>query len=375
MINYLKPDLPTLPEMLPFMQQIDRNQFYSNFGPLHGHLKQSLQKLFFKYLTTENMALTSTGTSAIEACLAALALPPQSKIIVPSFTFPATIHAVLNTGHVPVIADIDPETWQLSPTHVEKLCLDHQINAIIPVASFGIPIDNETWVSISNRYDIPVVIDAAAALGNQKVHPQLHYCFSMHATKPFGCGEGGLILSFNKELIERVNKIINFGFENGEVVYRGTNAKLSEYHSAVGLAQAKRFPVIQERRKAIFNLYLEQLSQISDIINLQPGTDTYTPASLIIHSSDISAGEIQQTLKENEIESKRLYWPLIQNMPYFQDKCIFENADLIHAHYLSESCIALPFHNFMNTKDVSRITETILNLSHAQFAYFTQQSA
>lgn len=239
MIPLLIPDLPSAEQLLPWLQRIDNAKWYTNFGPLVQEFESKLVKLLSPkktiYLTT-----TSSGTTALELALLALNIPKNHDALVPAFTFPATATAIKRVGLNPIFTDIDPHTWLLTPDIARQVLKKISFDVVVPVATFGCPQPTESWDKFSEETGIPVLIDAAAAFGNQTIGQRCIITFSFHATKPFGIGEGGLVIANSAEFIHQVKKLSNFGFESGKISKCGSNAKLSEYHAAVGLAQLER---------------------------------------------------------------------------------------------------------------------------------------
>ena len=363
MISYFIPDMPTANQLLPYLKEIDDNRWYSNFGPLYKELKQRIANECLEGIDASRLTMVSSGTSAIELALKTLDLPTGSKVLTPSFTFPATIQAILNAGLKPVICDVDEHSWLLTPDIAERILQLHDIAAIVPVAAFGMPVCSADWATFKQSTGIPIVVDAAAALLNQTVHNDLIYAFSLHATKPLGAGEGGLVVCPNHNQAIRIQKISNFGFESNRSIYQsGTNAKISEYHCAVGLAQLDRIEGIKHTRQTILSHYQSLFKKYNIDAISQEGIDTYTPASLYILFNQSNSGDLFETLITQNIETRRLYLPLIQDFPAFKDNCLLANLNFKFAQRISTQGLALPFHNHLSFDDIERTVKTLSEL-------------
>ena len=363
MISYFIPDMPSTELLIPYLKEIDNNRWYSNFGPLYEKLKERIATECLLGLDTNRLTLVSSGTAAIELALKTLELPTGSKVLTTSFTFPATIEAIINSGLVPVVCDIDQDSWFLTPDIAKRHLLLHNIAAVVPVAAFGMPVCSKSWAEFHHQTGLPIVIDSAAALLNQSIHKDLIYAFSLHATKPLGAGEGGLVVCPSISQATRIKKMSNFGFEpNRSIDHSGTNAKMSEYHCAVGLAQLDRLKTINLKRHNILNTYITLFDKYHLNITPQKGIQTFTPASLYVVFNDIDSASIFETLINQGIETRRLYLPLIQDFPAFKNKCSLASLNFKHAQHISTQGLALPFHNHLTFNDIESTVKALLKL-------------
>ncbi len=363
MVNYFIPDMPTTDQLTPYLREIDAKRWYSNFGPLFDKLTLSLAENIFNDIDPDRIVLVSSGTSAIELALKSLDLPAGAKILTSSFTFPATIEAIINVGLTPVICDIDTESWQLTPTLAEQAIAVENFSAVLPVAAFGIPIDSTTWSDFSKNTGLPVVVDAAAALINQSISDTLIYAFSLHATKPIGAGEGGIVVCPLKEQALHIKKMSNFGIEPDRIINQGgTNAKLSEYHCAVALANMDRLESIHNKRRELFAHFTSQLRQKKLPLRLQAGTEQHIPASLFVVFDKASADSVSSDLLARDIEIRRLYTPLIHKHPAFEHIEILRHSTLINALSISENGLALPFHMHLSLEEIDCVVSELAKI-------------
>ncbi len=346
MIPLLVPDLPNTEELLPWLKCIDNNKWYSNFGPLVQKFESELTNLLDSNLTT-----VSSGTSALELSLLALDLPIGSKVLLPAFTFPATVTAVKYTGLQPVFTDIDPDTWLLTPNIARQILDKISYDVVIPVTTFGHPQPADEWDQFSEDTNVTVLIDAASSLGNQPIGKRCIITFSLHATKAFGIGEGGLIVADSADFIQQVRTLSNFGFENGTIVKSGSNAKLSEYHAAVGLAQLRRWPKITQKRQTIWNIYQKYL----DKATLQSMPENHIPAILSVKVND------DIPIQNNpQVKTRRWYYPPLYKHPAFTDivKISPQEDDYLP---ITEnlSLLGLPFHTSLTEDDIIYICNNL----------------
>lgn len=228
----MKPLLPTADRLLPYLGRIDENRYYSNVGPLCLEYESRLSELFGAPCITG-----SSATSLLTATLMAYDLPRGSLVAMPSWTFPATAAAVVSAGHIPRFHDVSTNGVLLVSERSPKPA------AAILVSPFGKPIG---W---NEDYNIPLIIDGAAgfdAFSTICKPGKIPVVVSTHCTKAFGTGEGGFVTCHDDLLLEKIRRITNFGLPVGSgdrrIEYTGLNAKFSEYHAAVGLAELDGWP-------------------------------------------------------------------------------------------------------------------------------------
>ncbi|MFP5383458.1 MAG: DegT/DnrJ/EryC1/StrS family aminotransferase [Gammaproteobacteria bacterium] len=352
-IKLLEPDLPTAEELLPYLQRIDTVRWYTNFGPLVDEFEQGLLRLFFPgrdaHLTT-----VANGTAALELAVQALLLPPGTRVLLPTYTFPATLSAVLRSGLVPVFSDVDAQTWTLTPQIARQHLSAGNIGMVLPVATFGNPLDADSWGGFTRETGVPVVIDAAAALGSQEIVQGPVFCFSMHATKPFACGEGGLVVSTDPVVVDRVRRLSNFGIRDYQVDVLGTNAKMSEYHAAVGLAQLARWPVMRARRVALFRRYREGLA---GQVGFQHSRGDFVASVLPVMVDNAATRErCEQQLAGQGIQTRRWYALPLHRTPDMRGRVSAAgDAQFPVATGLIERGLGIPFHVRLSDTDVSRV--------------------
>jgi dTDP-4-amino-4,6-dideoxygalactose transaminase len=241
-VPVLRPSLPTVDRLLPYLRRIDRTRIYSNFGPLGDELAHRLAARFS--LPDGGATLASSGHAALLGSILAAAGRASAKrpvALIPAYTFIATATAAALAGYQPVFVDVDEKTWTADPLAL----LDHpdltRTGVVIPVAAYGRPVPLAGWSVFQERTGVPVVVDAAAAFDTlrdpARYLGEVPVVLSLHATKALSTGEGGAVLSVDVGLIERVAQALNFGFAGSrDSSVPATNGRLSEFHAAVGLA-------------------------------------------------------------------------------------------------------------------------------------------
>ena len=336
----LRPELPTADQLRPFLERIDAAGWYTNFGPLSQQLESELAKELAGS-TSVHVATTSSGTMGLKLALDALRLPAGSRVLVPSLTFPATATAVRRAELVPVFGDVDPQSWALE-VETARACQE-QIDAVLPVAIFGRAIDGFAWDAFTADTGIPVVIDAAGAFGNQLPSATTAVVYSMHATKPLACGEGGFVASADPEFVRRIWIGSNFGFDGGLVQHVGTNAKLSEYHAAVALAALASWPDTRARRVNLESRFLEALHPLRGRVDMHAPSSAGRVRSVFVVRIPSGVDETMlAALAKEGIEARRWYHPPVHEHPAFAKA--ERVGDLATTRRLSRQLLGLPFH-------------------------------
>jgi dTDP-4-amino-4,6-dideoxygalactose transaminase len=351
----LRPRLPSAQELLPYLERIDANAFYTNFGPLNKLLLDRLtqwQQMQFGRVVYG--VTTANATLGIELVLTDLKLPPGSRILLPALTFIATATAIIRCGHVPVVADVDAETWLLTPESLPKGPDLESLGAVVPVAAFGMPQNMNAWRTWSERTGVPVIVDAAAAFGAQSSQRNIPIIFSLHATKSLSTGEGGLILTEDPEQAQRLAQMTNFGIGPLSTV-GASNAKMSEYHAAVGHAGFDAWPESQERRLRLHSGYQKILRQAcGSSIRFQRDVGLVAPSSMMVCFDEPSFRMAAERICEEQgIQTRRWYQPLVHQHPAVSG--VQAPFQMPQASELAKRLLGLPFHLSMDQKDVDRV--------------------
>jgi dTDP-4-amino-4,6-dideoxygalactose transaminase len=355
-IRVLVADLPHADELLPSLRRLDERRWYTNAGPLVHDFEASVASLIGPRDSPPHCVTISSGTAALELALACLHLPRGTRVLVPAYTFPATANAVIRTGHVPVLADVCADRWTLTP-ELARVQIDRDgCGAVIPVAAFGCPMPVAQWDALADATGLPVLIDAAAALGTVQAGDRVVVAYSLHATKPLGIGEGGVVATRDEALATQLRRSINHGFESGRVASPGTNARLSEYAAAVGLAQIARWPALLARRRAIWQRYRDALGGVPSL-SLQQGFGDHPPAVLTV-TTDCDASTVEAALRAEGIETRRWYYPPLHEHPAYAAlprASAVGGTALRNVASLARHAIGLPFHTHLADQDIDRV--------------------
>lgn len=359
-----RPLLPPLEEFIPYLESIWESQHLTNAGPYH----QLLESALAKYLGVEHLSLFSNGTIALLTALQALGI--KGEVITTPYSFVATAHSLLWNGLRPVFVDTDPKTFNLDPQKVEQ-AITPETTAILPVHCYGIPCDTLRIQEIADIYGLKVIYDAAHAFGVKKNNMSILLegdlsVLSFHATKVFNTIEGGAIVCHSKEMKQRIDYLKNFGFaDETTVVAAGINGKMNELQAAYGLLQLKHIDQALEQRSQLYDRYQTLLAGIEGISLLSPPDDiTWNYAYFPVMVNDdfkLSRDGLYERLKENNIISRRYFYPLISK--FYMYKCLASACEnnLPEAQKLSEKVICLPFYPGLEEQVQINIANIIRN--------------
>ncbi|HCA27637.1 MAG TPA: hypothetical protein DEP05_08390 [Betaproteobacteria bacterium] len=361
MIPFIRPTLPSPEAWLPFLRASYAARYFSNGGPCARQLEAALTQ---KYAQPQREAiLVSSGTSGITAAL--LALDIHGPVVVPAFTFPATAQAVLAAGCTPVFCDVSLATWELDPQSLTDILANQTIQAIIHVRAFGFCQDITSIEDIAAAHTVPLLVDAAAALGGRL--PQGPYAggqglleiFSLHATKVFGIGEGGVIFAPPGRAAEKIRTAIHFGLENDAVVGRGVNGKLSEFGAAVGLALLANIDDFIAHRAHRARHYASRLAAHMALAHPEaPGAPPWQSFPVLLDPLDtaLSTTQVVAACKDRGLEIKRYYHPALHTQ-----RCFASGARLPHSEQLANRMVCLPIYSDMTVEENESVIQIFLH--------------
>lgn len=350
-----RPRLPAAEAIFPYLQRIDEARWYSNFGPL---LTEFEARLADRFAPGAHIITVVNATQALTLALVAMDLPAGSYVALPAWTFVATAHAVMMAGLRPLFLDVDPETWMLRPQAVTDLPPERRRNvaAVIPVCAFGHLGDLAAWRAFRDETGIPVLVDAAAAF-DALDDAELPAAVSLHATKALGVGEGGFLVTRDAALALKIRQLTTFGFQGSrESRIPATNAKLSEYAAAVGLAALDGWPANRLRfLRAAQHLRIGLISLPEVRFQDGWGSDWVTSVCTVGLPAG-SAAHVAAVLAEDGIDTRQWWDRGCHDSPAF-GHC--DRGDLRVTGRLAASTLGLPFSIDMDADEVARVARAL----------------
>ena len=314
MIPVTRPHLPEIDRYLGYIKRCYENNQLTNNGPLAQELKARLEE----YLGVQNLLLVANGTLALQIAYKALGV--SGKAITTPFTFVATSSSLRWEGIEPVYADIDAQSLDLCPEKVLE-AIDPEVTALVPVHVYGNPCDVEAFDEIAKEHDLKVIYDAAHAFGVRLNGRSILQwgdaaTLSFHATKVFHTVEGGAIVFKKREDYERACRLINFGYEEGEVVDEGINAKMSEFHAAMGLSMLDEIETVLAKREEVHRRYYEALESLYEMPVWKEGATRNYAYFPVLFPSEDALLKTQERLNEAGIFPRRYFYPSLDTRGY-----------------------------------------------------------
>lgn len=341
----LRPRLPTADKLLPYLERIDAARWYTNGGPV---LKEFEQKLADHFGVSKECLVTSANaTLAISQALRAVAQPAGGLCVMPSWTFIASAAAAVWAGLEPHFIDVPEDSWTIRPEDVLRLSVERPISAVLVVASFGAPLDLQEWDEFTRKSGIPVVVDAAGGFDAFRAQgggweSETPVVISLHATKVFGVGEGGAVIAKNQSLAQRIARFGNFGFKASRVAeLPGTNAKMTEYSAAIGLAQFAEWPATRNTWRRLTDAFAHEVGRV-DGVRLAPqfGEGWVSSFGVVQFDEGILADDVSAFLERKGIETRQWWGKGCHCHPAY-DQC--PRSPLPVTRKLGQHVLGLPF--------------------------------
>lgn len=361
-----RPNLGSRSLFLDRVNKILDRRWLTNNGPM----VQEFEKKIAETLCVKHVIAMCNATAAIEVACRALDL--KGEVIVPSFTFIATAHALQWQEITPVFCDIDPATHNIDPGKIDRL-ITPRTSGIIGVHVWGRACETEAIEDVARKRGIKVMFDASHGFGCTKggrLLGTLGECeiFSFHATKFINSLEGGVVTTNNSDLAHRIRMMTNFGFTDYDrVEYLGINGKMNEISAAMGLTNLEAMDEIIEINRRNYNEYGIGLFGVPGISLVDYGLVEQSNYQYVVidvdpEESALPRDEIIASLHKQNIMARRYFWPGCHNMePY---RSLQPNAGLVlpETERIAARVIVLPTGQAMDMKSVKRVCNAIRTL-------------
>jgi perosamine synthetase len=316
-----------------------------------GPMVQRFEQGWAERIGVRHAVATSSGTGALHLCIHDLGLGDGDEVITSSFSFVASANVALYPGAKPVFAEVDEHTFNMDPAAVEA-AITPRTKALIIVDIFGYPAEIPTLIEIAHKHDLAIVEDACQAIDadydGQKLgsfgHPAT---FGFYANKQMTTAEGGVILTDDDGLASRLRSYANQGrSDDGQWLQHsrlGFNYRLSDVHSAIGVAQLERFDDLQAGRARAAGWYQERVAEIDGVSPMYEGPQrrswfVFAPRL----DQDIDRNSVMARLESVGIAAKP-YLPCIHLQPFYREDYGHSPGELPVTERISASTISLPF--------------------------------
>lgn len=317
---------------------------------------------FAEYVGAPHAASVCNGTVALHVALLALGIGEGDEVIVPTFTYVASVNAITYTGAKPVFCDSIKDTWQINPVDVEKK-ITNRTRAIMAVHLYGHPCDMDSLSKLAHKHNLYIIEDCAEAVGSRYKGQHVGTfgdvaCFSFFGNKTITTGEGGIVLTSDASIDQRIRKLKGQGLSDVREYWHdvvGYNYRMTNICAAIGLAQIERVDDILDQKLRIASLYANKLKSLPVMFH-QPVGDvvhSYWICSILTKGADI-CNATRKALANAGVETRPLF-PPIHLMPIYHGK----SGDFPIAEDISSRGFNLPSYPELTEKNIDYIVEII----------------
>lgn len=323
---------------------------------------------FCAHLGVRHAIATSSGTGALQLGMAGLGIGPGDEVILCDSNWVASAAPIQHLGAKPVLVDADSSSWCLAPEAVER-AITKRTKAIMAVHLYGNMCDMPALAAIADAHGIALIEDAAEAIGsgwsNRRAGSMGRFgAFSFHGTKTVTTGEGGMFVTNDDELFERVLTLSNHGRARGEARQFwperiGFKFKMSNIQAAIGCAQLERIDELIAAKRRIFSQYEAALSGLPLRMNPEPpGTSNgyWMPTIVVDEDVEFDRADLLASFKADNIDGRVFFWPLSE-LPFFTRR-----PDNHVSHMLSRRGVNLPSYHDITAGDIDRVASHVRNL-------------
>lgn len=355
MIPITRAYLPDRKKVDEYLDSIYERAWLTNNGPLVQKLTERLSK--YLNIEAERVVLVANGSLALH--LAYKLLDLKGDVITTPFSFVATSSTLAWEGLTPVFCDVDLETFNLSPELIDQR-VTKNTSAIVPVHVFGNPCDIEEIEAVAKARSLAVIYDASHCFGTELNGKSVLEAgdistISFHATKLFHSVEGGAMVFRDKGCADKARKMINFGISGpDQISCLGTNAKMSEFHAAVGLAVLDEIDHIRACRESIWNAYSEGLTGFVTMqkrLERSSNNHAYFPVLL---EDENQLLRVKSHLESASIFPRRYFFPSLDSLPFVESE-----RPCLHSNDIASRILCLPIYPGLSIDMVKLIVEYV----------------
>lgn len=359
---------PNIGDREAFLQRVNQildNQWLTNNGPM----VQEFERRIADHLGVKHCVAMCNGTIALEIAIRALGL--EGEVIIPSWTFVATAHALYWQGITPVFADINPATHNLDPEAARRM-ITPRTTGIIGVHLWGRAAPIDELQAIADEHSLKLMFDAAHAFGSTykgQTIGRFGACevLSFHATKSFNTFEGGAVVTNDNDLAVAMRLMRNFGFSGYDnVIHPGTNGKMIEVCAAMGLTNLDALDGVIAGNRRKHTDYTEALCDIPGISVLQYDSAERNSHHYVVievyEDCTATRDQIVAALQAENILARKYFWPGAHKMKPYRD--LFPHAELLlpNSRSISERVVVLPSGRAMTHENITQIGVIIRTL-------------
>jgi perosamine synthetase len=338
---------------------------------VQGHHVREFEMALEGYLSIKHAVVCSSGTAALHLALLAADIKEGDEVICPAFTFPATANVIERSGAKTVLVDITPDDFCLDPSKTEEAITD-STKAVVVVHEFGQSADMEGILTLTDKFGLRIIEDAACALGTEYHERKagtfgLMGCFSFHPRKAITTGEGGVVVTDDEALADRLRALRNHGMDTDgghqDFIYAGLNYRMTEFQAVLGLAQLAEIDYIIGRRIEQATRYDRALSTI-DRIKTPAVFDRRKAVYQTYHllfADTIDRDRLMVSMKAAGVETN-IGAQSLNCLTYYQRKYGHRPDDFPNAQKAYRRGLALPIGLHLTDDDIDRIAMTLTDI-------------
>jgi len=353
---------------IDYVSDAVRNAWYGNANMYHTRFERA----FADYLRKQFAIALPSCTSAIHLSLLSLGVGPGDEVIVPDITWIATAAPIQYVGATPIFADIDSQTWCLSPESF-KACITSRTKAVIPVDLYGNMPDMDPILETAKHYGIAIIEDAAEAIGSEYKSRKAGSLgdtgvFSFHGSKTLTTGEGGMLVTDREDIFRRALVLRDHGREPGDLMFFNSEVafkyKMTSMQAALGLAQLERIDELIERKRQIFDWYKNELDGSAFLtLNCEPpGTkNSFWMVTIILDKLyALDKSQVIQWMAQRKIDCRPFFYPL-SSLPAYKNSRSAREASTRNpiSYRISPLGINLPSGMDLNQQKIKHVCEAL----------------
>tara|TARA_S200000501_G_C20822312_1_gene743430 strand:- start:401 stop:1498 length:1098 start_codon:yes stop_codon:yes gene_type:complete len=360
-----------IPWAKPSLNRLDKKFLIKSFDSnwiSGGNFVNKLENSFAKFLKSKKTLTVNNGTSAIHIIYLALNLKRGDEIILPAYGYMAASNLALQMGIKPVFVDVDHETFCINVNKIRKK-ITKKTKLIVAINTYGNVCDFKELKKIRKETGIFILEDAAESLGSTLNDRQSGTfgdfgTFSFQATKNITTGEGGIVVTNNKEIYKKMSLYRNHGIYKERYLHivPGNNFRLTNLQASIGFSQLKRIKLIKKRRNEIFFLYKELFRKNRNIklqkFNQNVNPMVWTLAINLDYKKNLKRNKLIDLMMRRNIETRNGFYSPNRLRIYKK----FKSNDLDISDKISENIICLPLYNALSNKNVKYIAKNFLEL-------------
>jgi len=338
-----------------------------------GPFVQELEKRFAKVVGRKHGIAVCNGTAAIDAAVEALEIGHGDEVILPTFTIISCINQIVRSGAMPILVDSDPVTWNLNADQIEEK-ITERTKAILVPHIYGLPADMQKILELARHHKLEVIEDAAEVLGQTYLGKPCGSfgtlsTFSFYSNKHLTTGEGGMIVTDDDVLADKLRGIRNLCFQPGKRFVHerlGWNLRMTNLQAALGLAQLERLDEFVQKKRAMGEQYQRLLSGVNALqLPLKSNNhadNIYWVFGVVLQpESGLSAVRITTELINRGIGTRPFFWPM-HEQPVLQKMGLFRGEFYPVAEKLARSGFYLPSGLKLSTQNIERAASTLKHI-------------